>query len=86
MKKHSNSSKESEPQTKRVKLGVAKEGDCLEVMSELVAKLAQQLDMKIVPAVDREKGRHDAVRPNLDRLILASRAFLQPGTTNGATL
>ena len=41
-----------------------------EVMTELVAKLAQQLDVKIVPAVEEKKGERDGVRPNLDRLTV----------------
>ena len=41
-----------------------------EVMAELVARLAEQLDVKIVPAVEGKKGDRDALRPNLDRLTV----------------
>jgi len=39
-------------------------------MAELVAKLAGQLDVEIVPAVEGKKDGRDAVRPNLDRLTV----------------
>jgi transposase len=39
-------------------------------MAELVARLAEQLDVKIVPAVEGKKGDRDALRPNLDRLTV----------------
>jgi hypothetical protein len=42
-----------------------------EVMAELVAKLAQQLDVKIVPTIEEGKnGGRDAALPNLDRLTV----------------
>jgi len=67
MKKHSNSLKQSEAPSKRRKLGVVVERKPQEVMAELVAKLAGQLDVEIVPAVEGKKDGRDAVRPNLDR-------------------
>src|ERR1035438_5443853 len=70
MKKHSNSLKQSEVQAKRRKLGVVVERKPQEVMADLVAKLAQQLDVEIVPAAEGKKGEHDRVRPNLDRLTV----------------
>jgi transposase len=70
MKKHSNSLKQSEAPAKRRKLGVVAERKPQEVMAELVAKLAGQLDVEIVPAVEGKKGGRDAVRPNLDRLTV----------------
>ena len=70
MKKHSNSLKKSEPDAKRVKLGVAAQRNSREVMTELVAKLARQFDGEILPAVDGKKGGRDAVRPNLNRLTV----------------
>ena len=70
MKKHSNSLKQSEAQAKRRKLGVVVERKPQEVMADLVAKLAQQVDVEIVPAAERKKGEHDRVRPNLDRLTV----------------
>jgi transposase len=70
MKKDSNSLKQSEAQLKRRKLGVVVERKPEEVMAELVARLAEQLDVKIVPAVEGEKGDRDALRPNLDRLTV----------------
>jgi transposase len=41
-----------------------------EVMADLVAKLAHQLDEEIVPAAEGEKSERDRVRPNLDRLTV----------------
>jgi transposase len=70
MKKHSNSSKQSEAPAKRRKLGVIVERKPQEVMAELVAKLAEQLDVEIVPAVEGKKDGRDVVRPNLDRLTV----------------
>ena len=70
MKKDSNSLKQSEAQVKRRKLGVVVERKPQEVMAELVARLAQQLDVKIVPAVEGKKGDRDRLRPNLDRLTV----------------
>jgi transposase len=70
MKKDSNSLKQSEAQAKRRKLGVVVERKPQEVMAELVARLAQQLDVKIVPAVEGKKGDRDRLRPNLDRLTV----------------
>ena len=70
MKKDSNSLKQSEAQVKRRKLGVVVERKPQEVMAELVARLAEQLDVKIVPAVEGKKGDRDALRPNLDRLTV----------------
>jgi len=70
MKKHSNSLKQSEAPAKRRKLGVVVERKPQEVMAELVAKLAEQLDVEIVPAVEGKKDGRDAARPNLDRLTV----------------
>jgi transposase len=70
MKKHSNSLKQSEAQAKRRKLGVVVERKPQQVMAELVAKLAEQLDAKIVPAAEGKKVEPDRVRPNLDRLTV----------------
>ncbi len=70
MKKHSNSLKQSEAPAKRRKLGVVVERKPQEVMSELVAKLAEQLGVEIVPAVEGKKDARDAVRPNLDCLTV----------------
>lgn len=70
MKKNSNSLKQSEAQAKRRKLGVVAERNPQEVMAELVARLAEQLDVKIVPAVEETKGDRDRLRPNLDRLTV----------------
>src|ERR1700677_1091893 len=77
MKKHSNSlkqseapAKQSEAPAKRRKLGVVVERKPQEGRAELVAKLAEQLDVEIVPAVEGKKDGRDAVRPNLDRLTV----------------
>jgi transposase len=39
-------------------------------MAELIVKLAGQLDVEIVPAVEGKKDGRDAVHPNLDRLTV----------------
>jgi hypothetical protein len=70
MKKHSNSLTQSDAPAKRRKLRVVVERKPQEVMAELVAKLAEPLDVEIVPAVEGKKDRRDAVRPNLDRLTV----------------
>src|SRR5664280_44447 len=70
MKKDSNSLKQSEAQSKRRKSGVVVERKPQEVMAELVARLAEQLDVTIVPAVEETKGDRDRLRPNLDRLTV----------------
>ena len=70
MKKDSNCLKKSEAHAKRRKLGVAAERKPQEVMAELVARLAQQLEEEIVPAAEGKKGERDRVRPNLDRLTV----------------
>ena len=70
MKKHSNSLKQSEAPAKRRKLGVVVERKPQEVMAELIVKLAGQLDVEIVPAVEGKKDGRDAVRPNLNRLTV----------------
>jgi hypothetical protein len=70
MKKDSNCLKKSEAHAKRRKLGAAVERKPQEVMAELVAKLAQQLDEEIVLAAEGKKGERDRVRPNLDRLTV----------------
>src|SRR5580658_560861 len=70
MKKHSNSLKQSEAPAKQRKLGVVVERTPQEVMAELVAKLAQQLEEEVVPAAEGKKGERDQVRPNLDRLTV----------------
>src|ERR1035441_1546653 len=70
MKKDSNSLKTSEAHARRRKLGAAVERKPQEVMAELVAKLAQQLDEEVIPAAEGNKGERDRVRPNLDRLTV----------------
>jgi transposase len=70
MKKDSNSLKQSEAQSKRRKSGVVVERKPQDVMAELVARLAEQLDVTIVPAVEEKKGDRDRLRPNLDRLTV----------------
>jgi len=70
MKKDSNCLKKSEAHAKRRKLGAAVERKPQEVMAELVAKLAQQLDEEIVPTAEGKKGERNRVRPNLDRLTV----------------
>src|ERR1039458_3179512 len=55
MKKDSNSLKQSEAQSKGRKSGVVVERKPQDVMAELVARLAEQLDVTIVPAVEETK-------------------------------
>src|ERR1035441_10706490 len=70
MKKDSYSLKQSEAQSKRRKSGVVVERKPQDVMAELVARLADPLDVTIVPAVEETKGDRDRLRPNLDRLTV----------------
>jgi transposase len=62
--------KQSEAPAKQRKLGVVMEQKPQEVMADLVAKLAEQLGVEIVPAVEGKKDGREAVRPNLDRLTV----------------
>ena len=70
MKKNSNSLKLSEAPAKQRKLGVVMEQKPQEVMAELVAKLAEQLGVEIVPAVEDKWDGREVVRPNLGRLTV----------------
>lgn len=70
MKKNSNSLKLSEAPAKQRKLGVVMEHKPQEVMAELVAKLAEQLGVEIVPAVEDKRDGREVVRPNLGRLTV----------------
>jgi transposase len=70
MKKDSNCLKKSEAHAKRRKSGVAVERKPQEVMADLVAKLALQLEEEAVPTAEGEKSELDRVRPNLDRLTV----------------
>jgi hypothetical protein len=81
MKKDSNSLKQSEAQSKRRKSGVVVERKPQDVMAELVARLAERLDVTIVPAVEETKGDRDRLRPNLDRLTVGVDLGISGATT-----
>jgi hypothetical protein len=70
MKKHSNSTKESEPRAKRVKSRGPVQRETRDVMAEIVGKLNKKMDVKALSASVGEEHRRDAVCPNLDRLTV----------------
>ena len=70
MKKHSNSRKKSEPTSKRAKSQGPVQRDPKEVLAELVGKLREKLDSKVVAASAREEDQRDELRPNFDRLTV----------------
>jgi transposase len=70
LKKHSNSRKKSEPTSKRAKSQGPVQRDPKEVLAELVGKLREKLDSKVVAASAREEDQRDELRPNFDRLTV----------------
>ena len=70
MQKHSNSLKQCEPSTKRVKSRGPDRREAREVMAELVAQLTKQLEEKSVPVAEGARGGRGAVSPNLDGLTV----------------
>ena len=70
MKKHNNSPKKSEPTSKRAKSRGPVQRDPKEVLAELLGKLREKLDPRVVAAsAGKEDGRGE-LRPNLDRLTV----------------
>ena len=68
--KHNNSRKKSEPTSKRAKSRGPVQRDTKEVLAELVGKLREKLDPKVVVARTGEKHHGRDLRPNLDRLTV----------------
>jgi transposase len=70
LKKHNNSPKKSEPTSKRAKSRGPVQRDPKEVLAELLGKLREKLDPRVVAAsAGKEDGRGE-LRPNLDRLTV----------------
>jgi len=70
LKKHNNSPKKSEPTSKRAKSRGPVQLDPKEVLAELLGKLREKLDPRVVAAsAGKEDGRGE-LRPNLDRLTV----------------
>ena len=69
MKKHNNSPKKSEPTSKRAKSRGPVQRDPKEVLAELVGKLREKLDPRVVAASAGEEDSR-GVRANLDRLTV----------------
>ena len=70
MKKHSNSPKKSEPTSKRAKSRGPVQRNPKEVLAELLGKLREKLDSKVVAASAGEEDQRRELRPNLDRLTV----------------
>ncbi|SPF47874.1 hypothetical protein SBA1_790007 [Candidatus Sulfotelmatobacter kueseliae] len=70
MKKHSNSPKKSEPTSKLAKSRGPVQRDPKEVLAELLGKLREKLDSKVVAASAGEEDQRGEVRPNFDRLTV----------------
>ena len=70
MKKHNHSPQKSEPTSKRAKSRGPVQRDPKEVLAELLGKLREKLDPRVVAAsAGKEDGRGE-LRPNLDRLTV----------------
>ena len=63
MEKHNNSTKKSEPTSKRAKSRGPVQRDTKEVLAELVGKLKEKLDPKKVAATSAEKHPRGELRP-----------------------
>ena len=70
MKKHNNSPKKSEPTSKRAKSRGPVQRDPKEVLAELLGKLREKLDPRVVAASAGEEDGRGELRPNLDRLTV----------------
>jgi transposase len=70
LKKHSNSPKKSEPTSKRAKSRGPVQRNPKEVLAELLGKLREKLDSKVVAASAGEEDQRRELRPNLDRLTV----------------
>jgi len=67
LKKHNNSPKKSEPTSKRAKSrGLVVQRDPKEVLAELLGKLREKLDSKVVAASAGEEDQRGELRPNFD--------------------
>ena len=70
MKKHNNSSKKSEPRSKGAKSRGPVQRDPKEVLAELVGKLREKLDPRVVAGSAGEEDGRGELRPNLDLLTV----------------
>jgi hypothetical protein len=70
LKKHNNSPKKSEPTSKQAKSRGLVQLDPKEVLAELVGKLRQKLDSRVVAGSAGEEDQRGELRPNLDRLTV----------------
>ena len=70
MKKHNNSPKKSEPTSKRAKSRGPVQRDPKEVLAELLGKLREKLDPRVVAAGAGEEDQRGELRPNFDRLTV----------------
>jgi len=70
LKKHSNSPKKNEPTSKRAKSRGPVQRNPKEVLAELLGKLREKLDSKVVAASAGEEDQRRELRPNLDRLTV----------------
>jgi len=70
LKKHNNSPKKSEPTSKRAKSRGPVQRDPKEVLAELVGKLRQKLDPRVVAGSAGDEDSRGELRPNRDRLTV----------------
>ena len=70
MKKHNNSPKKSEPTSKRAKSRGPVQRDPKEVLAELMGKLRQKLDPRVVAGSAGDEDSRGELRPNVDRLTV----------------
>jgi transposase len=70
LKKHNNSPKKSEPTSKRAKSRGPVQRDPKEVLAELLGKLREKLDPRVVAAGAGEEDQRGELRPNFDRLTV----------------
>jgi transposase len=70
LKKHNNSPKKSETASKQAKPRGPVQRNTKEVLAELVGKLKERLDPKVVTASAGEQYQRGGLRPNLDRLTV----------------
>jgi hypothetical protein len=70
LKKHNNFPKKSEPTSKRAKSRGLVQRDPKEVLAELLGKLREKLDSKVVAASAGEEDQRGELRPNFDRLTV----------------
>jgi transposase len=70
LKKHNNSPKKSEPTSQRAKSRGLVQLEPKEVLAELLGKLREKLDSKMVAASAGEEQPRGELRPNVDRLTV----------------